>query len=60
MSPISIWEVRAGDDSFASKQTREWSFIGLSGNPVAGVVKQRHRLQKRLDLFFGRGQFDLQ
>ena len=33
---------------------------GLSGNPVAGVVEGLDRLQKRLGLFFGRGQFDLQ
>ena len=33
---------------------------GLSGNPVAGVVEQLHRLQKRFGLFFGRVEFDLQ
>ena len=33
---------------------------GLSGNPVAGVVEGLDRLQKRLGLFFGWGQFDLQ
>ena len=33
---------------------------GLSGNPVAGLVEALDRLQKRLGLFFCRGQFDLQ
>ncbi len=33
---------------------------GLSGNPVAGLVEALDRLQKRLGLFFGRGQFGLQ
>ena len=33
---------------------------GLSENPVTGVVEGLDRLQKRLGLFFGRGQFDLQ